>query len=134
MKILLFIAILFSMGFAQENITSLKDTLIYRNGDRIIGDVKLIKEQTIEFTKSEDDLTYEIKKTSIARILLKNGRIIEFIVDESNQLSEKESDEKARDSGDSDSGANTCLIVGGTAGFVILILAVIGAVVQSRNK
>ena len=81
MKTLLLIVLFAAVIFPQNNLTQ-QDTLIYRTGKTIIGETKLIKETAIDFHNIQDGLTYEIKKSSIAKIILKNGKEIIFQIQE----------------------------------------------------
>lgn len=130
MKTFILIIILASIVPAQNQPVQ-KDTLIMRTGEIKIGEVKLMKETSIDFFDSSDELTYEIKKSSINKIILKSGKEIQFMIEERKTESKEEDkwDSWKRESPESDN-PSTCLIVGGTAGLVILILAVIGALAQ----
>lgn len=81
MKTLLLIILFAAIIFPQSNLSQ-QDTLIYRNGKIITGEVKLIKEATIDFFNIAEGLTYEIKKSSIAKIILKSDKQIQFFIDE----------------------------------------------------
>lgn len=86
--------------FSQQNNPIPKDTLIYINGDKMIGEVSIIKANTIDFIKSEEDITYEIMKSAVSKIILKNGKILEFNIIEPQRIQDVSTDNKPNSNSD----------------------------------
>lgn len=107
---------------AQDDIKL--DTLFYASGPVETGEVVKITETNIEFRMYKDDLVYEIPKKKVKEIRLKNGRIIEFDYD---KTEERKYDTWERES-KIDDGPNTCLLIGGAAGVVLAVLLIVGAI------
>ena len=63
---------------------------------------------------------------------MKNGKEIEFVFEEKTAPTKDEEDkwDSWKRESSADTGMNTCLIIGGSAGLVLLTLVIIGALAQ----
>ncbi|MGE5436144.1 MAG: hypothetical protein ACM3O3_02860 [Syntrophothermus sp.] len=116
---------LFSQSNSQNNNI---DTLQYKSGNFIIGELKLIKDESVQFFNREEGTNYEVKKTSIDFIKLYNGKIITF--DENTESAPSLFESIVTGETEEETIRNTCLLVGGVTGVLVMLLILIGGVFQ----
>jgi len=104
------------------------DRVHMKNGKVYVGEVKTVKERTIEFFDFDTQLNYEFPQSDIEVILLSNGKTLTFT---STQLPSQPAQQPQQPVViKEEGGASVGLIILASVGAVLLVLLLIGAAAQ----
>ena len=119
-----------SFGMMFELSQSDTDKVHMRNGRLYVGEVKTVKERTVEFYDYSTELNFELAQDDIEVIVLSNGKTLTFAAPKPPAQQQQPPTQQQPAVVKEEDGPPVGLIILATVGIVLVVLLLVGAAAQ----